>query len=66
MALLSERYKNDITVREQQKWHYCPRNTKNDITFERYKNDITVQEIQKITLLSEKYKNDITVREIQI
>ena len=32
MTLLSERYKNDITVREQQKGNECPRNNKKEIS----------------------------------
>jgi hypothetical protein len=28
MIFLSQNYKKDITVRELQKWHYCPRNKK--------------------------------------
>ena len=46
MTLLSENYKNDITVSEIKEGHYFPRDTKMTFLSERY----------KMILLSENYK----------
>jgi hypothetical protein len=53
---MSQNYKNDITVRELHKWHYC-REIKNiTLLSEKHKNGITVCKINK---------NYISVPELQ-
>jgi hypothetical protein len=75
MTLLSEKYKNDITVREIEKnditvreirkIHYCRRTAKMTLLSRNKKDNITVREIQKLHYCQRNKKKDISVPELQ-